>query len=293
MSSSNTANSSNELENEESNSNIVSILSEYYSYIEDIRQELQKQNTPIEQIVRSLQYLPCLMNGHNRQQVFSQSSSIVKAPDTNQLLMNLNNVSSWYNYGLIQHLSVAILSTDMQAVSRQPDRKFVDHEYFKTLESHKSDLLSMLPSISSGPQLHEDFEEVCITVSRNCKEFTLKNVLNIHRHIANVLGLRMFIVLLQGVSQKEDQLSELVFWIPKSVAASAITSAFENKAKLPFMNIDKIETQYESITAQVNNTIIYVPLLNALFACIIGWYFQRRHKRKWIWYDDSEQHGRR
>ncbi len=211
---------------------------------------MQEQNKPVEQVRLSLLYIPCLKDKPSKQPVFSQSSSIAKATDIQELLVDLNNVSSWFNYGLMQHLSVTMKNgANMQSTSiidSAQEQTLLDHQYFETLNQLRSQLLSSLPSVSTGPQLHDDFEEVLVFVAKDYKIFTLEDTIFIHQSLANILGLRAFIVLFQGISESERNLSELVFWIPKSVAAPAIATAYQNELEMMKVGIVKVQTQYKT-----------------------------------------------
>ena len=233
------------------NSNIVSILSDYYNYVEHIKQEIQEQNKPIEQIRLSLQYISCLKNQSGKQPVFRQTSSLVKATDVSELLVNLNNVSSWFNYGLLHHLLMTIQNTQPTSMDML-EEKLLGQQYFRTLKRYYSELLTLLPSVTTGPQLHDDFEEVKTVVARDYRTFTLQDVIFIHNSFANILGLKPFIVLFQGLSECDRNTSEFVFWIPKSVAAPAITSAYQNELEMMNKGIINVQTQYETITATVS-----------------------------------------
>ena len=291
---SNCMDTSSESASEQSNLNIVSVLSEYYSYVEDVKQELLERDKPVEQVRLSLQYLSCLTDQSGKQPVFGQSSPIAKAKDLNQLLMNLSNVSSWYNHGLIRHLSDTIIAKN--GVNKQlkhdaedeeeneEEGKYVllNHPYFKILDQHRSDLLFMLPSVSTGPRLHEDFEEIRVTVKKNYRTLTLDNVNHVHECFAEILGLKMFIVLFQGVSRNERNFSEFLFWIPKSVGAPAMTSVYQNEMKMDAVDIIKIQAQCETITSSVSLQRYFFK------GCILLFFVGG--EREWVWNNNTEQY---
>lgn len=233
--------SSNELE--EMNNNIVTILSEYYSFVEQVKQDIKELDKPVEQVRLSLQYLPCLKDKPcGKQLVFHQSSAIGQSANVDELVDNLSSISSWYNHGLLHHLSVSVLGTQMED-------SLSDHHFFKTLRLLNNSRLCTLPTVSTGPQLHEGFEEIKVTVLVNSESLTLKEVAKMHKELVNILGLRTFIVLFQGISETKPNALVLVFWIPKLVASSAMTCAYQNEYRLKDTGIVQIQARYETISA--------------------------------------------
>lgn len=237
----------------------MTILSEYYSFVEQLKQDIKELNKPIDQIRLTLQYLPCLKEKPSgKQLVFQQSSAIGQSTTVDELVDNLSNISSWYNHGLLHHLSVSVLN-------KQLEDSLSDHHFFKTLRLLNNSRLCTLPTVSTGPQLHEGFEEIKVTVTGCSDNFTLKESLKMHKELVDILGLQTFIVLFQGLSEKKTDTLVFVFWIPKLVASSAMTCAYENEYKMKDTGIIQIQARYETITTSVSSYTIHTYCIAGKF----------------------------
>ena len=248
-------------------SEIVSVLSDYYNYVEHIKLGLLEQGKPIEQTRLSLQFLPCLEGEAGKQPIFIQSSPITRATDAESLVEGLKNISSWYNHGLMTHLFVSM-------VVRNGVRTIADH-YCQTLHDHQCDKMSQLPAVSSGPQLPEDFEEMKVGVLKKAYDsYTLGEVMNIHESLAGILGLKSFVLLFQGIEKPVNGIiltSNFIFWVPKSLVTQAMTKASQNEQMMENSGIVRIQAQYETVTTttrnKVSNTVIKVQ--SALIAHVV------------------------
>ena len=226
----------------------ITLLSEYYNYIKLVKQALINQNKPVEQLRLTLQYISCLKQKSGKQLVFGQSSPVALSEDIDSLFSNLQQLSSWYNHGLVTHLATTTREhfDDQRTGTTIIGQELAD-QYAMTLFGYHSNSLSLLPTVSTGPRCPEEFEELNVHVPKLPDSYTLGDVIQLHESLADVINLKTFVVFFQGISMAPEG-SQILFWIPKCVASPAISSASQSIQKMINADISCIQTQYEFIS---------------------------------------------
>ena len=223
----------------------LSLLSEYYNYIDLIQQQIENQSISVNQVRLSLQYLPCLVQKSTKHFVFNHTSPISQATDISTLFSSLKDISSWYNHGLFKYLTSTFLNEEGRELTSQ---------YTTTLLSYCSNVLLLLPTASTGPQCVQGFEEVNVHTSSTPDSYTLGDAIRIHESVAEILGLNNFVVLFQGVSKIKVG-SSFLYWIPEAVSSLAISNAASNIRRMSELDIVQIQAKYETIMSTDINEV--------------------------------------
>ena len=224
----------------------VSLLSEYYNYVDLIQQQIENQSISVNQVRLSLQYLPCLVQKSSKHFVFNHTSPISQATDISALFSSLKDISSWYNHGLFKYLTSTFISKE--------EGQELTSQYTTTLLSYCSNVLLLLPTASTGPQCVQGFEELNVYTSDTPDSYTLGDAIRIHESVAELLGLNTFVVLFQGVSKTKVG-SSFLYWIPKAVSSLAVSNAASNVQRMSELGIVQIQAKYETIMSTNVNEV--------------------------------------
>lgn len=216
---------------------VLSIASDYYAYVEAVKQLVVESNMAVGKLQRCLQYANCLKNSVLHP-VFSQSSALSKAEDLDQLFTAVQHLSSWYNHNLVTHVAKSLLGDEGKALA---------DKYSTALTGHCTTLLLLLPQFSSGCSCPDDFEEILVDIERRIQSCSLADTIRVQETLADIFELNSSAIFLKGISQGEVSGSSLTFWIPKSMSSHAASAALGNTSAMAGEGIARIRTKYEKI----------------------------------------------
>ena len=224
------------------------ISSSYHQYVEAIKQKLIEKEIGLDRIKLALRFMPCYQDSDHKQAVFSQSSPLLQAENSEEIFQSLTPYSSWFNHGFITQLAARLLEGSGTSLTE---------DFLASILEMESSPLSILPRLSTTSQCPAEFEKLLVKVERIPEAFTLNSVLDTSKNVSQLLGLRPYIVLLSSISAGPVRGSSMVFWIPQIASSSAISKASQNAHQMLPAGVLSITAKYEIITPAVKQVSIY------------------------------------
>ena len=224
-------------------SRIIPLLTDYYNYTETIRQALINRDIGLGQVQDSLQYMACLARKPAKQMVFSPSSSLATATDFEGFLSALGEISSWYNNNWFTFI--------VRLYIEEPKRTEIIERYEGMISRYSDTIMSLVPTLSTSVTRHDDFEELDVFMEHPSSQYTLKDVAALHDNVADLLGLKRHVVLLQSLTRDDATVtngSRAHFWFPKVVSSTVAGSVLTSTPQMERFGIAQIRTRYETIS---------------------------------------------